>query len=160
MMIFANPLNKLQTNIDTMKTLTYITLAFLLFFNPVNATAQTVTVYKSPTCGCCNGWIDYLRDEGFSVEAIDLQNLDSIKQQHGVTPELQSCHTALVDGYVVEGHVPVNDIRRLLKEKPDIKGLTAPGMPAMSPGMASLVPKNYDVLSFDDDGEIKIYSRY
>ncbi len=122
--------------------------------------AQTVTVYKSPTCGCCTGWINYLRDNNFEVEAYDVQNLDPIKEQYGVDHHLQSCHTALVDGYVVEGHVPVDDIRRLLKEKPDIKGLTAPGMPPLSPGMASLTPKNYDVLSFDEDGKVEVFSEY
>ena len=127
---------------------------------PVVAAAQTIIVYKSPTCGCCTGWVDYLRDEGFSIETIDLEDLDPIKEKYGVKRQLQSCHTALVDGYVIEGHVPVDDIRRVLKEKPDIRGLTAPGMPPMSPGMASLVPKNYDVLSFDEEGGIEVYSSY
>ena len=122
--------------------------------------AQTVAVYKSPTCGCCTGWVDYLRDNDFEVEIFDIQNLDAIKEEHGVEPHLQSCHTALVDGYIVEGHVPVNDIRRLLEEKPDIKGLSAPGMPALSPGMASLTPKNYSVLSFDKNGKVEVFSKY
>ena len=142
------------------KTLNISALTLGLLLSPVIAAAQTVTVYKSPTCGCCTGWVDYLRDEGFRVETIDLQNLDPIKQEHGISRQLQSCHTALVDGYVVEGHVPVDDIRRMLKEKPEITGLTAPGMPAMSPGMASLRPKDYDVLSFDAGGNVEIYSRY
>lgn len=131
-----------------------------LAFAPAVWAEQTITVYKSPTCGCCTGWVDYLRDEGFSVETIDLQDLDPIKEKYGVNRQLQSCHTALVDGYVVEGHVPVDDIRRMLNEKPDIRGLTAPGMPPMSPGMASLVPKNYDVLSFDNKGGVEVYSHY
>jgi hypothetical protein len=122
--------------------------------------AQTVTVYKSPTCGCCNGWVDYLRDNDFEVEIFDVQDLDPIREQYGVDRQLQSCHTALVDGYVIEGHVPVNDIRRLLEEKPDIKGLSAPGMPALSPGMASLTPKNYNVLSFDKYGKVEVFSKY
>jgi hypothetical protein len=122
--------------------------------------AQTVTVYKSPTCGCCTGWVDYLRDNDFEVEIFDVQDLDPIREQYGVDRHLQSCHTALVDGYVVEGHVPVNDIRRLLEEKPDIKGLSAPGMPALSPGMASLTPKNYNVLSFDEFGKVEVFSKY
>ena len=146
--------------IDFPKTLLSPLLAVALLLSPAVAAAQTVTVYKSPTCGCCEGWVDYLRDEGFSVETIDLQNLDPIKAQYGVSPQLQSCHTALVDGYVIEGHVPVNDIRRVLDEKPDITGLTAPGMPMMSPGMASLEPRDYDVLSFDEQGNVDVYSRY
>lgn len=135
-------------------------LMLALFLGPAIATAQTVTVYKSPTCGCCTGWVDYLRDNEFKVETFDLQDLDPIKAQYGVTRQLQSCHTALVDDYVVEGHVPVEDIRRMLADRPDITGLTAPGMPAMSPGMASLEPRGYDVLSFDKAGQVKVYSRY
>ena len=122
---------------------------------------QKITVYKSPTCGCCQGWIDYLRDNGFIVEAHDTNELNSIKQDNGLTdPRLASCHTALVDGYVVEGHVPVEDIRRLISERPSVVGITAPGMPQMSPGMRSIEPKGYNVYTFDSGGQITIYSRY
>jgi len=125
------------------------------------AYAEKITVYKTPTCGCCSGWVDYLRDNGFEVETHDLKSLVGIKAQHGLTDaRLMSCHTAIVDGYVVEGHVPVNDIRRLISEKPDILGITAPGMPQMSPGMRSDIPKNYDVLSFDRQGRTDVFSRY
>ena len=121
-----------------------------------------ITVYKSPTCGCCSGWVSYLKDEGLNVTAIDTDDVDSVKAENGLTDrELMSCHTALVDGYVIEGHVPVADIKRLLDEKPtNIKGLTAPGMPMNSPGMASLIPKGYDVLSFTESGETHVYSSY
>ncbi len=122
---------------------------------------QEVTVYKSPTCGCCQGWVDYLETQGFEVTSHDVDDVDSIKAQHGLTdPHLKSCHTAIVDGYVVEGHVPANDIWRLLAERPDVVGLTAPGMPQMSPGMFSIEPKDYDVLSFDAQGSTRVYSRY
>ena len=138
-----------------------LSIAIAFTFTGNTATAETITVYKSPTCGCCNGWVDYLRDEGFTVETIETDVLTEIKADHGLTDgRLMSCHTALVDGYVVEGHVPVNDIRRLIEEKPDIVGITAPGMPQMSPGMNSLIPKEYDVLSFNKDGEVKVFSRY
>jgi len=124
---------------------------------PVN----TITVYKTPACGCCTGWVDYLRDNGFQVEARDMQSLDQTKARLGLTdPRLMSCHTAVIDGYVVEGHVPAKDIRRLLSEKPDIVGITAPGMPQMSPGMYSVEPKDYDVLFFDDEGNVGLFSRY
>ena len=84
-----------------------------------------------------------------------------VKAKNGLTdPRLRSCHTAVIDGYVVEGHVPVNDILRLLKERPPIVGITAPGMPQLSPGMHSLIPKDYDVLSFDKEGNISLFSRY
>ena len=133
---------------------------------PTNSLAsvkdELITVYKSPTCGCCQGWITYLEDEGFNIKAIDHDDMDAIKAQHGLhNDELKSCHTAIVGDYLIEGHVPANDIERLLTEKPkDIKGLTAPGMPVMSPGMASLIPKDYDVLSFTESGESAIYSQY
>lgn len=136
-------------------------LLIVAFTTPRFAYAEKVTVYKTRTCGCCNGWVDHLRNNGFDVETRDLENLAGIKSQHGLTdPRLMSCHTAIVDGYVVEGHVPAADIYRLLEEKPDIVGLTAPGMPQLSPGMHSEVPKDYDVLSFDEQGQVKVFSRY
>ncbi len=120
-----------------------------------------VVVYKSATCGCCKDWVAYLEDEGFAVKAIDHDNVDQIKSEHGLTNSaLKSCHTALVDGYVIEGHVPVADIDRLLAERPDVVGLTAPGMPMNSPGMNSLIPKDYDVLAFRKDGSSRIFSSY
>ena len=120
-----------------------------------------VVVYKSATCGCCKDWVSYLEDEGFTVESINHDNVDEIKTLHGLTdPGLKSCHTALIDGYVIEGHVPVNDIDRLLAERPDIVGLTAPGMPLMSPGMGSTTPRDYDVLAFRKDGSARVYSSY
>lgn len=122
---------------------------------------NTITVYKTPTCGCCTGWVEYLRDNGFRVEAHDMQSLAQTRARLGLTdPRLMSCHTAVIDGYVVEGHVPANDIRRLVSEKPDVVGITAPGMPQMSPGMYSVEPKDYDVLVFDHEGNIGLFSRY
>jgi hypothetical protein len=112
--------------------------------------ATTVTLYKSPTCGCCEKYVDYLRDNGFEVKAVDEQDMSAIKKRHGVA-HVASCHTALVGGYVVEGHVPVESIRKLLKENPTIVGISAPGMPMNSPGMGEMkkgtltiyaVPKN------------------
>jgi hypothetical protein len=123
--------------------------------------AQSVTVYKSPTCGCCNGWVDYLRDNGFEVQAHNTDRLTDLKAELGLTDRrLMSCHTAVVGGYLVEGHVPVDDIRRLLSERPDVTGITAPGMPQMSPGMQSVEPKGYDVLSFDKEGNVRVFSSY
>ena len=87
--------------------------------------------------------------------------MDQIKANFGLTDDrLKSCHTAQVDGYIIEGHVPVSDIRKLIAEKPSIKGLTAPGMPMNSPGMASIEPKGYDVYSFDENGKVELFSRY
>ncbi len=125
------------------------------------AAGESIVVYKSPTCGCCTGWVEYLRDNGFSVETHDVTDMEAVRANYGVTnPRLKSCHTALVGGYVVEGHVPADDVRRLLSERPEVVGITAPGMPQMSPGMASIVPKGYDVLSFDAEGNVELFSRY
>lgn len=122
---------------------------------------EAVTVYKSPTCGCCTAWIEHLEDNGFEVEARDVRDVVPHKIEHGVTPRLASCHTAVVDGYVIEGHVPASDIKRLLAERPAVKGLSVPGMPVGSPGMEQgdrVDP--YDVLSFDAEGETEVYSSY
>lgn len=121
---------------------------------------KEITVYKSPSCGCCAGWAQYLRHNGFRVTVVDQYDLSVLKAQHGIGPELQSCHTAVVDGYAIEGHLPADDIWRLLAERPDASGLAAPGMPAMSPGMNSVEPKGYDVLLFGPDSRPAVYSRY
>ncbi len=124
------------------------------------ASAKAITVYKSPTCGCCAAWVDYLGDQGFRVSVIDRLDLRDIKEQYGIKTHLRSCHTGVVDGYAIEGHVPAGDIWRLLKERPAAAGLSAPGMPKMSPGMHSIEPKGYDVLLFDDTGKATVFSRY
>ena len=122
---------------------------------------KEITVYKTPTCGCCQAWVEYLEDEGFKVNAHNLTDLSHIKANAGLDdPRLHSCHTAIVDGYVIEGHVPASDIKRLLTERPPLLGLTAPGMPQLSPGMASRIPKDYDVLSIDKQGKAAVFSRY
>ena len=134
-----------------------------LAISTVNAqqTKADVLVYKSPTCGCCTKWVQYLEDNGFQVETRDSTVMDQIKANLGLTDDrLKSCHTALIDGYIIEGHVPVSDINKLVADKPPIKGLAAPGMPLNSPGMASIEPGGYDVYSFDTDGNIEIFSRY
>jgi len=124
--------------------------------------AAQITVYKDKSCGCCGHWIDHLRAEGFEVIAKDSTRMAEIKANFGVSRNLQSCHTAVVDGYVIEGHVPASDIKRLLREKPDLLGLSAPGMPQKSPGMQppGLPPKDYDVLSFDHKGRVELFRRY
>lgn len=126
------------------------------------AMAEEITVYKSPTCGCCTGWAEHLRRAGFTVVEKARDDMESIKQRLGVPDRLASCHTAVVDGYVIEGHVPADDIRRLLRDKPPIAGLAAPGMPQRSPGMQppGLPPKDYDVLSFDAMGRTDVFTRY
>lgn len=121
-----------------------------------------IVVYKSPTCGCCNHWEDHLKMNGFKVVSHKEENMQAVKNKYGVTRKIASCHTALVGGYVIEGHVPAKDIKRLLREKPRVVGLTAPGMPQKSPGMQEhgKEPKNYDVLSFTKKGQTKVYASY
>jgi len=130
--------------------------------NMVSKNPLQMTVYKSPTCGCCAAWVTYLEEEGFSVTSVNSDDMDSIKAKFGLpSSKLASCHTALVGDYLIEGHVPASDIKNLLAEKPKgIKGLTAPGMPALSPGMGSREPQDYDVLSFTPAGETAVYSSY
>ncbi len=129
---------------------------------PVAAAERpSVEVWKTPTCGCCQGWVDYLEAEGFEVVAHDVDDVDPIRAELGLTDaRLKSCHTASVGGYVVEGHVPVSDIERLLAERPDVIGVAAPGMPMMSPGMGSTEPKDYDVVSFTENGDVAVFSSH
>lgn len=125
---------------------------------PVNAT--DVIVYKSPACGCCKKWVKHLRDNGFKVKAFDVKSVAPYKIKHGVTKALASCHTALVDGYTIEGHVPAVDIKRLLEEKPNVKGLAVPGMPIGTPGMEGRRKEAYDVLTFDASGKTGVFSHH
>ncbi len=113
-----------------------------------------ITVYKTPNCGCCVKWVEYLQKEGFEVKAVNRDDLAPIKQKAGVPPEMSACHTALVEGYVIEGHVPAQAIRKLLKERPDTLGLAVPGMPANSPGMGPMDGK-LDTLTLEG----KLYSK-
>jgi len=122
--------------------------------------AEVVTVYKSPTCGCCNKWVDHLESNGFKVNAINRNDMPAIKKNLGVAPGLESCHTAKVGDYVIEGHVPAADIKRLLKEQPDVHGLSVPGMPMGSPGMEGPRQDAYDVLSIDKRGRTSIFNEY
>lgn len=118
----------------------------------------TVLVYKTPTCGCCNGWVEHLEAAGFTVDARNVTDLMSVKRDGGVPPQMSSCHTAIVDGYVVEGHVPAEQVKRLLAERPDVAGIAVPGMPTGSPGMEGRNPRPYQVLSFAHGGEAAVYA--
>ena len=136
-------------------------MGFAFVMNPAFSVEPTVSVWKSASCGCCQGWVDYLQDNGFEVIAHDVEDVVLIKQKLGITHSaLYSCHTAKVGGYIIEGHVPVSDIRRLLIERPKLMGLAAPGMPQMSPGMLSIEPKGYDVLQFNAKQETRVFSSY
>ena len=127
---------------------------------PQPATAPlTITVYHSPTCGCCKKWVEYLKADGFTVKSIEQADLTDIKAELGVAPKLRSCHTAVIAGYVIEGHVPAADIKRLLNEKPRITGLTAPGMPQSAPGM-DMGKEPFEVLAFDGKGATTVWAMH
>ena len=121
-----------------------------------------IHVWKRDSCGCCNKWIEHLQAHGFQVKAQSVASLAEVKRKFNVTPALGSCHTGLVEGYVIEGHVPAGDIKRLLEDKPKVKGLAVPGMPLGSPGMeqADGTKEAYEVLSFDEAGKTEVFARH
>jgi hypothetical protein len=121
-----------------------------------------VEVFKTPTCGCCQNWVEHLRKSGFNVRTTDLNDLSEIKKSRGVPEQVQSCHTAVVGGYVVEGHVPASDIQRMLTEKPAIAGIAVGGMPTGSPGMdfPGVKAQPYNVMSFDKNGATRVFAKH
>ena len=143
-----------------------VALAFAAAFSqsrPAAPKPVMLAVYKTPTCGCCAKWVEHMKQNGFTVNVTDLRDLSEIKSRHGVPSKVQSCHTGIVNGYVVEGHVPAADVKKLLKEKPAVAGLALPGMPQGSPGMEApphIVPPPYEVLTFDKKGATRVYSRH
>ena len=122
--------------------------------------AEAVDVYKSPYCGCCEKWVEHLRQAGFAVRTHDVNDVPAARQRLGMPERLGSCHTAKVAGYVVEGHVPAADIQRLLKEKPQAVGLAVPSMPPGSPGMESPKPVPYNTLLVRTGGEITVFAKH
>lgn len=121
--------------------------------------ATPMTVYMSPACGCCDEWQRHMRAHGFRLETHKLGDVVPMKLKHGVPESLWSCHTALVGDYVVEGHVPAADVKRLLRERPAVKGLTVPGMPIGSPGMEQGRPQPYATLAFNATGS-RVFERH
>jgi hypothetical protein len=122
-----------------------------------------VSVAKSPSCGCCGAWVDHMRAAGFEVEVRDVSDeaLAALKRRLGLAPEHASCHTAELDGYVVEGHVPAEDVKRLLAERPGARGLAVPGMPIGSPGMEMGDTREpYDTLMIGTNGEARVFARH
>lgn len=138
-------------------TFSAITLSFSVFAKP------TIELYKSPTCGCCKEWAAIMEKEGYEVNVHHSRNWNSVKSKFGMPNQLKSCHTALIDGYLIEGHVPEADVAKLLKERPkNISGIAAPGMPQHSPGMAAPGQpyKDFNIVAFDQAGKMKLYNRY
>ena len=124
-----------------------------------NSDLIPIKVYKDPSCGCCKDWVKHLEANGFKVETMDMPDMSMVKQKYGVKPEIQACHTATVGGYVVEGHVPADVIKQMLKEKPEIAGVAVPGMPQGSPGMDGATKERYNVLTFDRAGRTTVYAQ-
>lgn len=122
---------------------------------------KTMTVYKSPSCGCCSEWIDIMKSKGFKVDVIETNEVNNIKQKAGLQAGQTSCHTAFVDGYVIEGHVDYSAIKKMLVEKPNILGITVPGMPIGSPGMEQGNTKQaYNILYVNKDGSTGVYEAH
>ncbi|MDO6526416.1 DUF411 domain-containing protein [Motilimonas sp. 1_MG-2023] len=145
-----------------MKKIAYVSSFVLLMWSNWLYANPTIELYKSPTCGCCTEWATIMEQKGYAVNVHHQSDWTDVKKAHFMPPQLQSCHSAVIDGYLIEGHVPEADIARLLKERPtDIKGLAAPGMPQHSPGMA--LPgqpyKGFDVIAFSED-KLSIYQQY
>lgn len=145
----------------TIGALVVLAPASLLSMAPTvaaDAALPPVEVYKTPGCQCCEKWIDHLRAAGFQVHAQD-GKLNAMRRELGIPRKLIGCHTAVIGDYVVEGHVPAAQIQRLLREKPEVLGISVPGMPVGSPGMEGPGGKPYDVLSWRKDGTVEAFSR-
>jgi hypothetical protein len=136
-------------------------LLFLSFVLALPARAaeepKLATLYKSPDCTCCEGHAAYLKRNGIKVAIIETPDLPAVKKLHGVRPEFEGCHTILLDGYVIEGHVGINPIRKLLRERPAIKGISLPGMPLGSPGMGGIKERPFVIYEITD-GEKKVFA--
>lgn len=134
---------------------------YFQFGSSASADLPAVTVYKSPSCDCCAEWVSHMQEQGFPVEVKSRFNVGPVKKQVGVPSDLSSCHTAVVGNYVVEGHVPAQDVKQLLRETPDVRGLSVPGMPVGSPGMERgdrVDP--YAVLAFTPAGDTTVFAQY
>ncbi len=127
-------------------------------FMPKAAQAAEMVVYKSPTCGCCKKWVEHMRKNGFDVKVREQHNVAPVKDKLGVPKRLRSCHTAKVGGYVVEGHVPADVVKRLLEEKPEVVGIAVPGMPMGSPGMEGFRKDPYDIITFSSTGRMSVFA--
>jgi hypothetical protein len=147
------------------KTFTAIVVAGAVLLGGLVAaqrpTAPMVQVFKSPTCGCCALWVKHLEANGFTTTVTDVEDISTVKAKYGVPERLQSCHTAVVNGYVLEGHVPAADVQRLLKDRPAVVGVAVPGMPMGSPGMeVGSTVQPYNVMAFDKQGQSTVFASH
>lgn len=132
---------------------------YFFFSTSTPSDLPAVTVYKSAACVCCEGWVEHMENAGFDVEVVEDRNLMAVKADRRVPRALHSCHTATVAGYTVEGHVPAEDVKRMLRERPSVAGIGVGGMPRGSPGMPG-IPEPYAVESFGSDGSTSVYARH
>ena len=138
-----------------------ILLSILLATATFAMEGKKMTVYKSPYCGCCTKWIDIMKNKGFNLEVITTNNINEIKIKSGINRQTASCHTAFVDGYVIEGHVNYSAIKTMLKTKANIIGLAVPGMPIGSPGMEqNNIKQAYNILAIKKNGSLEIYEKH
>ncbi len=143
------------------RSLSLFVLCGSLLAMPALAAEPEMVMYQHPECGCCGKWADHMRENGFRVQQVKTLEMVLVKSEAGVPSELGSCHTATIDGYIVEGHVPASDVQRMLEERPAIVGISAPGMPLGSPGMEGPYPaERYDVIGFDASGSAYVFSSH
>lgn len=128
--------------------------------NSQSSSKAEVVMYKNPGCECCDKWASYVEGSGYSVKTVEAENLYAIKADQGIPQNMGACHTAIAGDYVIEGHVPAEDIMRLFREKPDAAGLVVPGMPASSPGMNTALNKPYDVYLLKNDGSTEVFASH
>ena len=131
-----------------------------LLLMPAPAMAGKVVVYKDPSCQCCGQWARHMRQSGFTVSVNSVEDMTPVKADAGIPEAMESCHTAFIDGYVIEGHVPARDVKRMLEQRPAIKGLAVPGMPQSAPGMDIPEYEPFSVLAFDAKGMTSIFASY
>jgi hypothetical protein len=135
-------------------------LIVLAISSPSQSSGPLITVFKTPTCGCCGKWVEHLKANGFTVKVQEVNDTSAYERQYRVPRTMESCHTAVVNGYTIEGHVPATEIKRLLNEKPKAVGLAVPGMPVGSPGMEAAHSEAFSVFVFDEGGHTSVYARY
>jgi hypothetical protein len=161
----ANPLAPRSTFFTRRKLLyTFGALALAggasLYFQPGSAMAGEIVVFKDPSCQCCGRWARHMRENGFSVVVNNVEDMDPIKARAAIPEDLESCHTAFINGFVVEGHVPARDVKRMIEERPAIKGIAVPGMPQSAPGMDNPDYEPFAVYAFNDQGQISTFASY
>jgi hypothetical protein len=154
----------MKTTIRTTRTMWWIAMIAIVLLlriaGPSAAEPVKVQVYKSPTCGCCQKWVEHLKASGYDVSVSNVPDVAPVKRELGVPQGAASCHTAFVGGYFVEGHVPAEDVSRLLAEHPDIAGIAVPGMPLGSPGMEGPNAPPYKVYAVKRDGTLAVFAEH